>query len=98
MLMMCQRIGRPPTSTLGLGLSVVSSDRRVPRPPARITVFMGLSMSRKGSFRVSVVRYLPQHVQSAARRVLPAVGPGADQAASPQVLAEGFVAQGGADL
>src|SRR5947209_3697426 len=37
---MCQRIGLPPTSTIGLGRRSVSSDNRVPRPPARMTVFM----------------------------------------------------------
>src|SRR3954454_3554717 len=37
----CQRIGRAPISTIGLGLSHVSSLIRVPRPPARITAFMG---------------------------------------------------------
>src|SRR4051812_50006845 len=35
--MMCQTIGRPPISTSGLGLISVSSDRRVPAPPHRIT-------------------------------------------------------------
>src|SRR5215468_10590508 len=37
--MMCQRIGRPPISTIGFGLVEVSSDNRVPRPPASITAF-----------------------------------------------------------
>src|SRR5262245_47773727 len=36
--MMCQRIGMPPISTIGLGRTAVSSPSRVPRPPARITV------------------------------------------------------------
>src|SRR5215467_14783977 len=39
--MMCQRIGRPPISTIGFGLVEVSSDNRVPRPPASITAFTG---------------------------------------------------------
>lgn len=38
--MMCHRMGRPPISIIGLGRMVVSSDRRVPRPPARITAFI----------------------------------------------------------
>src|SRR6187401_2941725 len=38
--MMCQRIGCPPISTIGLGLTIVSSDRRDPTPPARIATFM----------------------------------------------------------
>src|SRR3954452_4249871 len=37
---MCHRIGRPPTSTIGLGGSWVSSLSRLPRPPARITAFI----------------------------------------------------------
>src|SRR3984893_16879449 len=37
--MMCQRIGWPPISTIGFGLTSVSSERRVPRPPARMTTF-----------------------------------------------------------
>src|SRR5205085_255379 len=38
--MMCQRIGDPPISTIGFGVTSVSSARRVPSPPARITVFI----------------------------------------------------------
>ena len=38
--MMCHRIGRPPISTIGFGRTSVSSDRRVPSPPARITTFI----------------------------------------------------------
>src|ERR1700730_4970636 len=38
--MMCQRIGRPPTSTIGLGRNSVSSRRRVPCPPQRMMAFM----------------------------------------------------------
>ena len=38
--MMCQSIGLPPTSTIGFGLVPVSSEIRVPNPPARITAFM----------------------------------------------------------
>ena len=37
---MCQRIGRPPISTMGLGFNWVSSARRLPKPPQRITVFI----------------------------------------------------------
>jgi hypothetical protein len=39
MFMMCHRIGLPPISTIGFGLSAVSSDKREPRPPARMIVF-----------------------------------------------------------
>ena len=38
--MMCQRIGLPPISIIGLGRRCDSSLMRVPMPPARITAFM----------------------------------------------------------
>ncbi|MNQ62532.1 hypothetical protein D3C85_768810 [compost metagenome] len=38
--MMCQRIGLPPISIIGLGLRWDSSLIRVPRPPARMTAFI----------------------------------------------------------
>src|SRR5438105_8099699 len=38
--MMCQRMGRPPTSTIGLGRNSVSSRNRVPSPPQSNTTFM----------------------------------------------------------
>src|SRR6266581_1241486 len=38
--MMCQRIGLPPISIMGLGRTDVSSLMRVPMPPARMTAFM----------------------------------------------------------
>src|SRR5579871_5477648 len=38
--MMCHRIGWPPISTIGLGRSCVSSDKREPTPPASMTTFM----------------------------------------------------------
>src|SRR5258708_5590015 len=43
--MMCQRIGSPPISTIGLGLTSVSSDNRLPVPPARIATCMGATAS-----------------------------------------------------
>src|SRR4051794_26269766 len=39
--MMCHRIGLPPISTIGFGRADVSSASREPRPPARITTFIG---------------------------------------------------------
>src|SRR5690606_11195463 len=42
--MMCHRIGRPPISTIGLGLMAVSSERRVPNPPASMTTFIASSI------------------------------------------------------
>src|SRR6516225_8340188 len=40
MFMMCHRIGFPPISTIGFGRRLVSSDKRDPIPPARITAFI----------------------------------------------------------
>src|SRR5208282_1289157 len=39
----CQRIGRPPISTMGLGRYSVSSRKRVPSPPHSITTFTKFS-------------------------------------------------------
>src|ERR1019366_4888139 len=43
--MMCQRIGLPPISIIGLGFSALSSMMRVPIPPAKITAFISTSLS-----------------------------------------------------
>src|SRR5687767_2292983 len=83
MLMMCQRIGSPPISTMGLGLVWVSSDRRVPSPPARITV--RINGSRRGS--------PPQAVEGLAGRVLPAERVGALQALRAEAAAQLGVAE-----
>src|SRR3954452_11711906 len=47
--MMCQMIGMAPISIIGLGRTAVSSLSRVPRPPARITAFIGGQDSGSGS-------------------------------------------------
>src|SRR3982751_1804499 len=44
--MMCHKMGRPPICTIGLGLISVSSERRVPIPPARMTAFIRKSPSQ----------------------------------------------------
>src|SRR5208282_749301 len=41
--MICQRMGRPPISTMGLGRYSVSSRKRVPSPPHSITTFTRFS-------------------------------------------------------
>jgi hypothetical protein len=43
MFIRCHRIGRPAISTIGLGLSAVSSEILVPKPPARIIAFILVS-------------------------------------------------------
>src|ERR1019366_6737494 len=50
MFMMCQRIGRPPISTMGLGRYSVSSRNLVPSPPARITTFILIAMCRSPTY------------------------------------------------
>src|SRR5687768_2630263 len=38
--MMCHKMGRPPIGTIGLGRNSVSSRKRVPNPPHKITTFI----------------------------------------------------------
>ena len=38
--MMCHKMGLPPTSIIGFGLEELSSEIRVPKPPARMTAFI----------------------------------------------------------
>src|SRR6185437_8484295 len=55
--MMCQRIGRPPISTIGLGRNSVSSRSRVPFPPQRMTAFIvSLSFVVRATARTQVAR------------------------------------------
>src|SRR5690606_5488522 len=44
--MMCQTMGLPPIGTIGLGRVSDTSRRRVPRPPQRISAFIGVSSFR----------------------------------------------------
>src|SRR5882757_8268621 len=46
--MMCHRMGRSPTGTIGLGRNSVSSRKRVPFPPQRITTFIIRTQRRAG--------------------------------------------------
>jgi hypothetical protein len=39
---MCHKIGLPPTSIIGFGLEELSSEIRVPKPPAKMTAFIDL--------------------------------------------------------
>src|SRR5437867_4202457 len=48
MLIMCQRIGLPPISTMGFGLMTVSSASLVPWPPASMMTFIVISNSHFG--------------------------------------------------
>src|SRR5712691_3329030 len=71
MFMMCQSMGRPPISTMGLGLTAVSSARRVPMPPAKITVFMSAGPSRRLDASGSCFGHPPQDIEGAARTFFP---------------------------
>ena len=54
--MTCQRMGLPPISTIGFGRMVVSSDSRVPNPPAKMIAFIRfLSFFRKCVLLVAVI-------------------------------------------
>src|SRR4051812_10371634 len=61
--MMCQRTGRLPISTIGLGRTSVSSESRVPRPPARIRTFIDPAIHEEPGGRP-----LPRHCDSCPAR------------------------------
>src|ERR1041385_6430450 len=46
--MTCHRIGYSPISTIGFGRTCVSSDSRVPKPPARMTAFISRFLRLEG--------------------------------------------------
>ena len=50
--MICQRIGFPPISIIGLGFNMLSSDILVPNPPASITTFINtfLALGKQNPF------------------------------------------------
>src|SRR4051812_43674577 len=66
--MRCQRIGLPPTSTIGLGRRDVSSASRVPRPPARMTAFTIGQGSRRRPPAVLPTGAVASDVRVASRR------------------------------
>ena len=53
--MMCQSTGMPPISSMGLGLYWLSSEIRVPYPPARITTFISLRLSFSFLFQSKLI-------------------------------------------
>src|SRR5690349_9298348 len=65
--MMCQRIGLIPISTIGLGFRSVSSRKRVPRPPQRITTFIATPQPVAARVR-GVLTGLSRDVQLVAPR------------------------------
>src|SRR5450432_2124798 len=69
--MMCQRIGRSPTGTIGLGRNSVSSRKRVPKPPQKITTFIFKSFAdSKISGSRPRLNFLRQRFRSGAASVV----------------------------
>jgi hypothetical protein len=69
--MMCQRIGRPPTSTIGLGRYSVSSRNRVPKPPHKIITCIIVEKSLNwllSDMKPVSVNHRGGHLQSAHQR------------------------------
>src|SRR5258706_5318605 len=60
--MMCHSTGRLPTSTSGLGRNSVSSRRRVPCPPQRITTCMEASSRLASAVAVETLDLAAQHL------------------------------------
>src|SRR5438552_635171 len=83
--MMCQRIGFSPISTIGLGLTWVSSLNLEPKPPAKITAFMKKRASRKTP--VCNPNNNPNEVYSGYRKQM------GNQFSRPIALLEGKVAR-----
>src|SRR6476660_8728853 len=92
--MMCQRIGRPPTSTIGFGFDSDSSASRVPSPPASSTVFT--EPPRAPCSRVSC-RYPSQNVKRLTSRHVPAKRVGPAVSALPERPAQRRVRQNALD-
>src|SRR3954464_12540414 len=87
--MMCQRIGRPPTSTIGFGFDSASSARRVPSPPASRTVFTVPPPADQEKSR----GYPPQNVKRLTSRYVPAKRIRAPVPALSERLAEHRISQ-----
>src|SRR6266446_10108582 len=64
--MICHRIGRPPISTIGLSLIVVSSEMREPNPPASMTTFM-IFLKEVGERNQSAKAHIPPTTLSSRR-------------------------------
>ena len=69
---MCQRIGSLPISTIGFGFETVSSDSRLPNPPARINVRTGRWYPAPTRVRL-IARHSTSYVVPARNRLDPEV-------------------------
>src|SRR5258708_6217587 len=76
--MMCQRMGRPPISTIGLGRMDVSSLSRVPKPPARIMSFTHTSGAGFDCVACARIRDRSRDPRAAKRKMLMAKVAGHD--------------------
>ena len=64
--MICHKIGCSPISIMGLGFKWLSSEMRVPNPPAKMTTFIGyiLSIHRPAGLTPGMASFLnPQGVK-----------------------------------
>ena len=52
--MICQRMGFPPISTIGLGFNVVSSDNLEPNPPANIFTISSIPWVNFSGFNLNL--------------------------------------------
>jgi hypothetical protein len=70
-LKICERMGLPPTFTIGLSLRWVSSNQRVPNPPAKMTAFdvsPGADFQRHPFRRINNHKLLPPRCRPPPRR------------------------------
>ncbi len=65
--MMCQSIGLPPISTIGFGRTDVSSLRREPKPPAKITAFTPRQISGRPPWRAPSALKHPDEIRRTRR-------------------------------
>ncbi len=88
--MMCQRIGRVPISTMGLGRVFDSSAMRVPLPPAKMTHFTSAPPARtdtaQSAPRNTSSCFLPPHAPDTSPQSRPTIHPQSIEDANPRNL------------
>ena len=70
---MCHNKGFSPISIIGFGLRCVSSEIRVPNPPARITTFTNAHVL--SSHKPTIYYDEPRRVTDLIRNIIPTLGP-----------------------
>ena len=68
---MCQSIGLPPISTIGLGLVDVSSDKRVPKPqqvrqPSKFKKILKI-LTQEGTIYKKIIFLCPKQIEKKRR-------------------------------